>query len=101
MIMLRLMDVQLSGTTYVVTLDRDGKTHRYDFDMQPSPNAEKPPYLVVPEQADWDLIDYEWKPPPGRPHGAIWIPALDEVVRIVHRISEGEQVEFPVVLDER
>lgn len=100
--MLRLMDIQQSeGMTYVVTLNRDGKTLRYDFEMQLSPNSENPPHLVVPEQADWDLIDYEWKPPLGRPHGAIWIPALDEVVRIVYRVSEGERVEFPIVLDER
>lgn len=100
--MLRLLNIQPSGeTTYTVTLDRDGQTLRYDFEMHPSPNPDRPPHLVVPEQADWDLTDYEWKPPPGRPHGAIWIPALDEVVRTVYRIAEGEQIAFPIILDER
>ena len=37
----------------------------------------------------------------GSPHGAIRIPVLDEVARIVYRVADGEQVEFPIVLDER
>ncbi len=100
--MLRLMNVEkLREHVYAVTLERDGKRLRYEFIWRPPPRPGLPDTLDYDEQVVWDLMAYEVKPPPGRPHGAITIPALDEVCQIVYRVADGGEVDFPVVLDER
>ena len=100
--MLRLMDVRtLADGVRAVTLDRDGTTRRYEFTICAPSRPGLPRSMESPDQVVWDLLDYEWKSPPGQPHGAIWIPVLDEVTRIVYRVADGEPIEFPIVLDER
>ena len=100
--MLRLMDVQkLSDDTYSLVLDRDGKRLQYELRWRPPSHEGGLSTLDHSDQIVWDLMDYEVIPPPGRPHGAIWIPLLRDIGRAVSRVIRGEEVDFPIVLDER
>lgn len=96
------MDVQkLSDDTYAVVLDRDDKRLQYELRWCPPGHDGGLDTLDHSDQILWDLMDYEEIPPPGRPHGAIWIPLLRDIGRVVYRVIHGEVVDFPIVLDER
>lgn len=100
--MLRLMDIRrIREDIYAVTCNRDGQILRYEFTRRPPVRPGLPESLDYDDQVVSDLIDYEAKPPPGRPHGAIVIPSLDKACQIVYRVADGHSIDFPIVLDER
>ena len=100
--MLRLMGVhKLSGDTYSVVLDRDGKRLQYEFGWSPSSHEVLPGHLDYPAQIQWDLMDYDIPDVPGQANGAFCIPPLAEVCRVVYRVAHGKEIAFPIVLDER
>lgn len=96
------MDVQkVRENVYLVTLDRDGKPMTYEYIRVPPTGPDDWARFDYPDSIEWDLIDYEVKPEPGRPHGAVWIPALLDLNKLVYRAVASENLEFPIVLDER
>ena len=100
--MLRLMDIhELSSDLYSVVLDRDGKRLQYEFRWIPPSHEGDFDTLDYPDQIQWDLIDYDMPDIPGQANGALLILPLNDVCRIVYRVVHGEEVAFPIVLDER
>lgn len=99
--MLRLMNIEEIRThVYQVTLDRDGATLQYEFIYRPPREPDGIPNLDAGERIDWDLIDYE-KRFPGPSQGMIWVPVVSDICRLVYRVTDGERLTFPIVLDER
>ncbi len=100
--MLRLMNVQeIRENVFLVTLDRDGRRMEYEYTRIPPSDPDDWVRFDWPQQVQWDLIDYEVKPEPGQPQGALWIPALQELNRLVYKAADGEPLKLPIVLDER
>ena len=92
---------KLHGNTYSVVLDRDGKRLQYEFRWRPPSHEGGFDHLDHPDQIVWDLIDYDVPDGPGQANGALLIPPFNDVCRIVYRVVHGEEVDFPIVLDER
>ena len=91
----------LSGDTYSVVLDRDGKRLQYELRWRPRSHEEGFDHLDHPDHLLWDLIDYDMPDRPGLANGAIWIPFLPNIGRAVYQVIHGQEVAFPIVLDER
>lgn len=100
--MLQLLNIEkIREYVYLATLDRDGQVMQYEFTWTPPETPDGWPMVSSPEHAHYDLIDYEAEEHTKQPGGMLWIPALARVTQIVHRIADGETVEYPVLLDRR
>ena len=97
-----MMEVKETRTdVFVVSLDRDGKGLQYEFVRTPPEGPDDWATLDYGDQIFVDLMDYELKPIPGQPHGALTIPAINDICQIVYRFARGTKIDFPVLLDER
>lgn len=100
--MLQLLNVQeIREHAYLVTLDRDGAVLEYEFTWNPSRNPDGFAHVYYPEHAAYDLVDYEPEEHKNQPGGALWIPPLAKVSRLIHRIVDGQIIDYPVMFDER
>lgn len=100
--MLQLVSVrEIRKHVYLVTLDRDGANLEYEFTWNPSRDPDGFAHVYYPEHAAYDLIDYEPEDHKDRPGGALWIPPLAEISRLIHCIADGQAIEYPVLLDQR
>ena len=102
--MLTLVDIKKKDAcNCIVTLSRDGKEMVYEFHLHipDTDHPERIPSIGPPEAAYYDLIDYEPPCPPGRPHGAIYIPFMSRLCSLVYSVADGVPIDLPVVLDER
>jgi len=86
----------------VATLDRDGTLLSYEFDVT-LPGDARIGGASEPLKMWADLIDYEVEPKPGGPpgRGALIVPPIPVVRRLVFNFAVGDKVDLPVVLDER
>lgn len=100
--MLRLLSVkEIREHVFLVTLDNKGKTLNYEFTWTPPASTDGVGRVGSPIRIDYDLLEYEAEELKDKPGGALWVPAVSKLLKLVRRHASGEHIDYPIVLDER